>query len=145
MKNNISIYSPILLFCLALFAQGAVAQSGTEEIDPYRSAPIYVGHDLPTTYGGQIGLKLGSALGNIFGGWLEIPKSMINENNRYNWAVGLFGGGFKGTVNGVGRLMFGLSDLVTFPLPTRPVASPIFVWDDFDEDTNYGPIFRLYE
>ncbi|MEY3788913.1 MAG: hypothetical protein RLZ75_3121, partial [Pseudomonadota bacterium] len=30
-----------------------------------------------------------------------------------------------------------------FPLPTKPVAYPLYVWDDFDVDTTYGDVYRL--
>ena len=35
-------------------------------------------------------------------------------------------------------------DLITFPLPTKPITDPIYPWQDyFDRDTTYGPIFNL--
>jgi hypothetical protein len=35
------------------------------------------------------------------------------------------------------------ADLITMPLPTKPIAHPIYIWEDFDIDTTYGDTFRL--
>ena len=53
------------------------------------------------------------------------------------------GGFFKGLVNTAGRIGCGIADLLTFPLPTQPVAYPLYIWDDFDVDTTYGDVMRL--
>ena len=76
---------------------------------------------------------------------LEIPKNIINTTNDSNVAWGFVGGLAKGILNTVGRMMVGLTDLITFPLPTKPFIYPKYVWDDFDEDTTYGEVFRLQE
>lgn len=101
--------------------------------------------DEPKTYGAQIGLKTASGFANIATGWLEIPKNIINTTNDTNIIWGIFGGTFKGAVVTVGRMGTGVADLVTFPLPTKPIARPTFIWQDFDIDTSFGPVFRLYE
>ncbi|MGZ8196407.1 MAG: exosortase system-associated protein, TIGR04073 family, partial [Methylosarcina sp.] len=84
-------------------------------------------------------------IANMLTGPLEIPKNVINTSNQSNVFYGIFGGGFKGIVHTAGRLAVGLADLVTFPLPTKPIAYPLYVWDDFDVDTTYGDAFRLQE
>lgn len=101
--------------------------------------------DEPKTYGAQIGLKTVNGFANIATGWLEIPKNIINTTNDTNIIWGVFGGTFKGAVVTVGRMGAGVADLVTFPLPTKPIARPIFIWQDFDIDTSFGPVFRLYD
>lgn len=101
--------------------------------------------DEPKTYGAQISLKTVSGFANIATGWLEIPKNIINTTNDTNIIWGIFGGTFKGAVVTVGRMGTGVADLVTFPLPTKPIARTTFIWQDFDIDTSFGPVFRLYE
>lgn len=101
--------------------------------------------DEEKSYGEKIGMKAASAFANIATGWLEIPKNIINVSNAKdsNIFYGFVGGTFKGAINTVGRAAVGITDLLTFPLPTEPIAYPVFVWDDFDADTSYGPLFRV--
>ncbi len=103
--------------------------------------------DEPETYGQQIGLKTTSSLANIFTCWFEIPKNIINVTNAKdsNIFYGLVGGTFKGTIVTIGRLTAGVTDLITFPIPTKPIAYPVYVWNDFYGDTSFGPIFQLYD
>lgn len=97
----------------------------------------------PQTYGQQVGDKFARAFGNLASAWLEIPKNMINTANDNNVILGSIGGLFKGIINTGGRIGAAASDLISFPLPTQPIAQPVYVWDDFDKDTAYGPAFRL--
>ncbi len=60
-----------------------------------------------------------------------------------NFFYGVFGGFLKGLVNTLGRTGCGIADLLTLLLPTKPVAYPIYIWNDFDVDTTYGNVFRL--
>ncbi len=101
----------------------------------------------PETYGQQIGLKATSSLANLTTSWLEIPKNIINVTNAKdsNIFYGFIGGTFKGMVVMTGRLGAGVADLLTIPLPTLPIAYPIYVWNDFDADTSFEPVFRLYD
>ena len=48
-------------------------------------------------------------------------------------------------MNTVGRMTTGVVDLLTAPVPTKPVSSPEYVWEDFDANTSYGDVFRLHE
>jgi hypothetical protein len=43
----------------------------------------------------------------------------------------------------LGRTGCGIVDLITFPIPTKPIAYPVYIWDNFDIDTTYGEVFRL--
>lgn len=101
--------------------------------------------DEEKSYGEKIGMKAASAFTNMTLGWLEIPKNIINVTNAKdsNIFYGFVGGTFKGAINTVGRAAVGITDLLTFPLPTEPIAYPVFVWDNFDADTSYGPLFKL--
>ena len=95
------------------------------------------------SYGDKIGKKALYAFANLTTGVLEIPKNIINTTNQSNFFYGLIGGGFKGFVHTAGRMGVGIAELLTFPIPTQPIAYPLFVWDDFDVDTTYGDVYRL--
>lgn len=86
--------------------------------------------------------KLGAGISNIFTGWVEVPKNMINTSNQSgNVLFGIVGGGGKGLVHMLGRTLSGVVDFVTFPIPTKPIPRPPFVWQNFYMDTQYGPYF----
>lgn len=113
---------------------------------PYRTAQLpNFTNTVNPSYGSEVGAKTLNGFANMLTGPLEIPKNIINTSNQSNVFYGIFGGGFKGIVNTAGRLAVGLADLVTFPLPTKPITYPLYVWDDFDVDTTYGEAFRLQE
>ena len=95
------------------------------------------------SYGSKVGNKALNAFANLTTGVLEIPKNIINTTNKSNIIYGAVGGLFKGLVHTAGRIGVGITDLITIPLPTRPIAQPVYIWDDFDVDTTYGPVFRL--
>jgi putative exosortase-associated protein (TIGR04073 family) len=97
----------------------------------------------PTSYGQKVQAKALRSVTNLTTGILEFPKNIINTTNASNIFYGLVGGGFKGAVNMIGRTGAGVLDLITIPLPTKPIISPDPIWQDFDIDTSYGPIFRL--
>ncbi|WP_454143992.1 exosortase system-associated protein, TIGR04073 family [Methylocaldum sp. MU1018] len=94
-------------------------------------------------YGRDVGVKLGSGLSNLALGWIEFPKNMINTTNETNVIFGLSGGFLKGGLHMLGRTASGLIDFMTFPLPTQPITKPVFVWENFDVETQYGPVFKL--
>jgi len=118
------------------------------------------------SYGSKVGQKAARAFANLGTAWLEIPKNMINVTNgnyatygnmanqsnalygnttgsQSNVFYGIIGGLFKGLVHMAGRLGVAAADLITIPLPTKPIAHPIYIWEDFDRDTTYGDTFRL--
>ena len=95
------------------------------------------------SYGTKIGNKALIAFANITTSPLELPKNIINTMNQSNFFYGVFGGFLKGLVNTLGRTGCGIADLLPFPLPTKPVAHPLYIWDDFDVDTTYGDVYRL--
>jgi len=96
-----------------------------------------------SSYGEKIGNKALNAFANLTTSPLEIPKNIINTMNQSNFFYGVFGGFLKGLVNTLGRTGCGIADLITLPIPTKPIAYPLYIWDDFDEDTSYGEVFRL--
>ena len=96
-----------------------------------------------SSYGEKIGNKALNAFANVTTSPLEIPKNIINTMNQSNFFYGVFGGFLKGLVNTLGRTGCGIADLITLPIPTKPIAYPVYIWDDFDVDTTYGEVFRL--
>jgi len=96
----------------------------------------------PLSYGEKIADKGLNALANLTTAPLEIPKSVINTMNKSNFFYGLVGGFVKGIVNMLGRTGCGVADLVTLPIPTQPIISPVYIWDDFDKETTYGAVMR---
>jgi len=96
-----------------------------------------------SSYGEIVGNKALNAVANLTTSTLEMPKNIINTMNQSNFFYGVFGGFLKGLVNTLGRTGCGIADLITLPLPTRPIAYPVYIWDDFDVDTSYGEVFRL--
>lgn len=95
------------------------------------------------SYGSKVGNKALNAFANLTTSVLEIPKNIINTTNKSNIFYGVVGGLFKGLVHTAGRIGVGIADLITIPLPTMPIAQPLYIWNDFDVDTTYGPVFRL--
>jgi putative exosortase-associated protein (TIGR04073 family) len=95
------------------------------------------------SYGQKVGNKALNGFANLTTSPLEIPKNIINTMNKSNFFYGVVGGFFKGLINTVGRIGCGIADLLTFPLPTKPIAYPLYIWDDFDVDTTYGEVYRL--
>lgn len=110
----------------------------------------------------QVGDKALNGFTNIVTGPLEMPKGIINQvnynysggnnysyNNTYdpdnNIVYGVIGGIISGALNATGRIMTGVTDLVTAPLPTKPIVQPRYVWDDFDKTNTYGQVFRLVD
>ncbi|MBK8814606.1 MAG: exosortase system-associated protein, TIGR04073 family [Methylococcaceae bacterium] len=99
----------------------------------------------------QVGDKALLGAANLASAPLEIPKNIINVYNypeNYqdaNLIYGAVGGVIKGTFEAAGRIFTGAFDLVTAPLPTKPVIQPKYMWDDFDKTNSYGPIFRLVD
>jgi putative exosortase-associated protein (TIGR04073 family) len=95
------------------------------------------------SYGRDVAVKLGSGLSNLALAWVEFPKNIINTSNETNVTLGFSGGVLKGGLHMIGRTASGLIDLITFPLPTQPITNPTFVWQNFNVETQYGPVFQM--
>ncbi|MFI3120288.1 MAG: exosortase system-associated protein, TIGR04073 family [Methylococcaceae bacterium] len=134
-----------LLFISLLTGYAPMAQAEIQQQDYANTAYAPLSKEQPRSYGGKVGRKALSAFANLTGSVLEIPKNIINTSNKSNIFYGLVGGSVKGLVNMLGRIGVGVADLLTVPLPTQPIAYPVYIWDDFDQDTSYGPVFRLDE
>jgi putative exosortase-associated protein (TIGR04073 family) len=96
----------------------------------------------PADYGQLVGRKLASGFSNMALGIAEIPKNMIITTNQTNALFGVTGGAIKGLLHTLGRTLSGIVDIVTFPIPTQPITRPPLVWQDFQTETQYGPVFQ---
>lgn len=148
MAKLIRFFISLLFVGLAGFMTQVEAQQSdygyqTGDNMGYASAPQTDKSFEQQSYGRKIGKKALSGWTNLSLGLLEVPKNIINTTNDSNIFYGLVGGAVKGLVNTAGRMSVGIADLLTFPLPTKPIAQPLFIWDDFDADTTYGDVFRL--
>lgn len=100
-------------------------------------------HAPSCSYMQKVGSKTGLAFANMTTGILEVPKSIAKTSNDSNIFFGLTGGLLKGFFNGVGRLSVGTFDLATAWLPTKPIANPLYVWDDYKMDTSYNDLLAF--
>ncbi|PPC89415.1 MAG: exosortase [Methylobacter sp.] len=92
---------------------------------------------------GKLENKALNGFANMTTAAVEIPKNIINTSNDSNIIYGIVGGILKGTIHTVGRISVGLLDLITFPIPTKPIVQPNYVWQNFKIDTTYGDLFSL--
>jgi len=134
-----------LLFAGLFIANTSVVQAYDQNNGnmSYTPAPHPTAQTQNQSYGSKIGNKALNGFANLATAPLEIPKNIINTTNQSNIFYGVIGGLFKGIVNTGGRIGVGVADLATFPIPTNPIAYPVYIWDDFDVDTTYGDTFRL--
>lgn len=124
--------------------QQSSGYSSTQVSDGYQR-PHFTSSPNPS-YGSEIGAKAVNGFTNLLTAPLEIPKNIISTTNQSNIFYGIFGGLFKGIIHTAGRMAVGINDWITFPLLTKPVTEPLYVWDDFlDRDTTYGSIYRLQD
>mgnify|MGYP000164341451 CR=1 FL=1 len=97
-----------------------------------------------SSYGAKIGQKTLRGLSNATLGILEVPKGIIKTTNDTNAIYGLTAGTFLGLINTLGRTSVGVLDLITFPLPTKPVIQPVHPWQSYlTLPTSYDAIFDL--
>jgi putative exosortase-associated protein (TIGR04073 family) len=132
---NKSTLSALLISIL--IATSTVAKAETNHLEgEYQKEDV--------SYASKIGYKALNGVANLATAVLEIPKSIINTTNESNIVYGVVGGVLKGVINTAGRVATGVTDIVTFPIPTKPIAQPAYIWGDFDVDTSYDDVFRLH-
>lgn len=95
------------------------------------------------SYGDMVRTKLASGLSNMAFGIAEMPKNIVNTSNEVNVMMGVTGGVLKGTLHTMGRMLAGMVDVLTFPVPSQPITHPYYVWQQFKTDTSYGPFFDM--
>jgi putative exosortase-associated protein (TIGR04073 family) len=144
-KNSRGDMNKNWYFSMALCAIWLIVYTPLIQADSFMlSNPVNTASVSPTlSYGEKIADKGLNAFANLTTASLEIPKNVINTMNHSNFFYGLVGGFFKGIFNMLGRTGCGVADLITLPLPTEPIISPAYVWDNFDRDTSYGSVMRL--
>jgi len=69
--------------------------------------------------------KLGRGVGNVLGGWLEIPLQVHRRWNSRDTATSLFAGLGMGLVKGLERTAVGLFETVTFFHPDPNNYAPL--------------------
>lgn len=132
-----TVYAPMTLADMQQQGYGGTTYMPATQGDGYQH------RSFGSSYGSKIGNKALNGFANLATSTLELPKNIINTSNKSNFIYGITGGLFKGVINIIGRTAVGVTDLITIPIPTKPIAQPLYIWNDFDVDTSYGPVFRL--
>ena len=89
-------------------------------------------------YSDKVGHKLTYGVANAATGFLEIPKTMMVDSQSNGPAYGMTFGLIKGFWNAVFRTGFGIFDAATFMIPTKTLASPELIWEDFNKPTKFN-------
>jgi len=98
----------------------------------------------PVSYGDAITDKLAVGAANIVLSPLEVHKNIVNTINEGNLALGITAGVFKGFWIMTGRILAGITDVVSFPLPTEPLTTPKYVWQDYNVETHFTtPLLKM--
>lgn len=103
-----------------------------------------VGDSEGISYPAKIGGKFLIGMMNATTGIVEIPKTMMTESTNEGLASGLTVGLVKGMTNMIGRSFLGMMDVVSFPIPTKPLVQPPVVFQDFGTETTYGEGWQTY-
>lgn len=103
-----------------------------------------VGDSEGISYPAKIGGKFLIGMMNASTGIVEIPKTMVTESSNEGLASGLTVGFIKGMTNMIGRTFLGMMDVVSFPIPTKPLVQPPVVFQDFGTETTYGEGWQTY-
>jgi len=89
-------------------------------------------------YFSRAGMKILSGVANVATGWMELPKNIVLWCQKDNSIlVGFPEGVLWGIVHTASRTGSGALDLATFWLPTFPSPDPLFIWDDFSQESDY--------
>lgn len=96
-----------------------------------------------SSYPARLSGKIGNGLVNSVTGIAEIPKAIMIGSRKEGVAYGATAGLVTGIVNMMGRTLNGAYDLATFMIPTKPIVTPDYIWQDFDKETSYRPRWEL--
>lgn len=96
------------------------------------------------SYPAKIGGKFLIGMMNATTGIIELPKTIMTESSNEGIAMGMSVGIIKGMTNMLGRSFLGMMDVVSFPIPTKPLITPPVVFQDFDQETTYGNGWETY-
>ena len=100
--------------------------------------------DSGISYPARIAGKLGIGLINTVTGIIELPKSMMVESAKDGIGMGLSLGFIQGMTNMMGRTLIGMMDVVSFPIPTKPMITPPVIFQDFGQETTYATGWETY-
>ncbi|MCF8005949.1 MAG: exosortase system-associated protein, TIGR04073 family [Methylovulum sp.] len=100
-------------------------------------------HAEASSYPARFGSKLGNGLANAVTGIVEIPKTVMVSHREQGAAYAATAGFVTGLVHCLGRTLSGTYDLVTFMIPTKPIVTPDYVWQDFKKETTYRSTWQL--
>jgi len=121
MKKGVVI--AIISFIIISLATFSFAGGGPVSAGRQTGKSATVNTDI-SSYRGDVGDKAARGLENIFFGWTEVPKRVVDitqETNNPFW--GLFAGTFQGTLKAMARTTSGVSDVVTAPI--NPDGAPL--------------------
>lgn len=96
-----------------------------------------------SSYPARFGAKFGNGLANAVTGVGELPKTIMITNRRDGMAYAATAGFFTGIVYMMARTLNGVYDLATFIIPTKPIVTPDYIWQDFDKETTFRPTWQL--
>ncbi len=106
--------------------------------------PSSQANDSGISYPAIIAGKLGIGLINTVTGIIEIPKSMMVESAKEGIGMGMTLGFVQGMTNMMGRTLVGMVDVVSFPIPTKPMITPPVIFQDFGQETTYASGWEIY-
>ncbi|ARO88297.1 exosortase system-associated protein, TIGR04073 family [Nitrosospira lacus] len=89
------------------------------------------------SYPEKAGGKLENGIANAVGGFLEIPKTVMTTTRSEGPAYGMTVGLMAGFLHTLGRTIYGVVDMATFLIPTKPLVDPDYIWNDPDRITTY--------
>ncbi|MEO8991682.1 MAG: exosortase system-associated protein, TIGR04073 family [Nitrosospira sp.] len=99
---------------------------------------------IASSYVEGVGNKLAHGMANLVTGIGEVPKNMVMTTNEKGIGYGLTTGLMSGIVNGIGRSLTGIVDLVTFYVPTKPLITPGYIWQDFQTtETHFNNDWKI--
>lgn len=91
---------------------------------------LFFGILMPRAWAGDdAGTKLGRGVSNLAFGWFEVVNEMGQQADKHGISVGVPAGLLRGTVFAAGRMLAGVYEVITFPLPNgergyKPVVLP---------------------
>ncbi len=85
----------------------------------------------------KVGGKLENGIANAVGGFVEIPRTVMITSRSDGPSYGMTVGLLTGILHTLGRTVYGVVDMATFMIPTKPMIDPDYVWNDFDRMTTY--------
>jgi putative exosortase-associated protein (TIGR04073 family) len=87
--------------------------------------------------------KLTNGVANVAFGVVEIPKTIFITSQSQGPAYGATAGILMGMMQMVSRTLNGVFDVATFIVPTKPLVTPVYIWNDFCTETSYNSDLQL--